>query len=81
MALIKQLVGDVLDNSGPGEVDVNVYSPAGYMWVATDCHSLTVRFFTDPAAGWATLEEDLRKGLMACDVTDCEVCGEVEDSA
>lgn len=76
LALIEQLGGDAIDNSGPGDVNINVYSPTGYIWFATDCHSLTCRFYTDPAAGWAALEADLVKGLVPCDTKDCEVCEE-----
>lgn len=74
LATIEALGGDLLDNSDRDDINLNVWSPPGKIWLATDCHSLTARWYTHPAQGWASLLEDLDKGLIPCDAVDCDGC-------
>lgn len=73
--LLAEVGADVLDSSGgPGELHLNAWSPPGFIWNATDCHSLSVHFLTDRAAAWQSLLQDLQLGLSPCEEPDCEGC-------
>jgi hypothetical protein len=72
-----QAIGvDVLDNSPRGGLDVNLWTPPGIVWRATGGHSLTVCFYTNRAAGWRVLLEDVQLGTDPCGDPDCETCEE-----
>lgn len=75
LRLMREHRADVQDLSRPGVIDLNLWSPVGFMWAATDCHSLTVRD-TVVLRGWRSLAEDLRSGLVPCDNAECETCEE-----
>lgn len=65
---------DMEDNSTAKELDLNLWSPAGKVWSATGCHTLSVHFWNDKPAGWKYLLEDVRLGLEDCEILDCEGC-------
>lgn len=71
-ALIKAAGAEMDDNSGPGELFVNVWVPPPSVWRATMTHSIRITFYTDRAAGWRALLADLREGITRCPEPDCD---------
>jgi hypothetical protein len=65
---------EVSDNSGRGELILSFYTPEGVIWKASDCHTIGVAYYSEPAVGVADLAADMDKGTRPCDITDCDVC-------
>ena len=61
--------------------ELDAWAPRGYVWCATDCHSLVVSFYTDWAGARAAMLDDLSAGVKACVDADCEGCDEVQSIA
>ena len=76
LAAVDALGLDIEDSSGPGELLVSLWSPAGTAFAATGCHSLSVVYYSDRPAGWADLAADLRAGLEACTDDECDTCND-----
>lgn len=55
---------------------VTVWTPPGFVWVATGCHVIAVRNYTSRPDGWKALLVDMRDGTRPCDTDDCENCDE-----
>lgn len=71
--LVQRHGADLTDRPGDG-FDVNVWAPAGVMWNATECHSLSSRNYTDRNAGWFSLLDDLKLGVSPCNDATCDTC-------
>lgn len=74
LRLIAEADADWEQGDGDGLMG-STWTPEGQVWVATDCHLLTVNYYTDRPAGWIDLLEDLRLGTRPCETPDCEGCG------
>lgn len=66
------------------ELDVTLWSPAGRVWVATGCHTLSICWYSERTEAWRELWSDVKLGLEACDQPGCEICaggGPIEEPA
>ena len=79
LAKIREIDGHFYDSSGLSELIASAITPRGLVWHATGCHTLTVGFRTDRAAGWQSLLSDLLMGTERCTDEDCEMCAEGDD--
>ena len=59
--------------------ELDAWSPKGFVWCATDCHSLVVSYYTDWSAARVAMLDDLKAGTKPCTVADCEGCADPDD--
>jgi hypothetical protein len=74
LTLLERYGADVLNRNEPLVFDMDAWSPAGVVWVATGCHSLTCYSVNDTDYGWRSLRDDLRYGVAPCTNAECETC-------
>ena len=61
-------LGAVVHDSSPrGELDVTIFAPESMRWSSSLTHTLSERWFTDPAEGWQELAARMADGLEPCD--------------
>lgn len=74
LSIIGNLGGEWFEYGGMKELIGSVYSPAGYIWIATGCHVISVSYLSDRRAGWKALLDDVVLGVKTCDNPECEYC-------
>ena len=72
-----ELWADV-SHSGEG-LQASAYLPAGLNWSASNCHTLSITYYTNRPAGWQDLLEDMQGGIEECALDDCDVCERYAD--
>jgi hypothetical protein len=56
--------------------ELDAWAPKGFVWRATDCHTLVVSFYTDWAGARVAMMSDLQDGMKPCTTEDCEGCAD-----
>lgn len=77
---IEDAGGSFEDWGSARELRGNAELPAGLVWQATDCHIISVCFYSDRPAGWRALGRDVAQGVRPCDQDDCDTCLEAAEA-
>ncbi len=77
--LAKKLNIDILHTAQGISWDTDMWSPKGFIFASTGCHSaVTNEFVTgqNKREHWQAVWEDIKDGLEPCDIKDCDTCND-----